>query len=234
MILKCLLIKDKAVTSKQLTAFIEKTATLTLQATATDVAEAGRIMSKVLPDMVFLSLQQFQQLKNAGFAKEQPPIFICIDNSELAYSPVTLYPNLSVSSKQLSYEIFLDIINQAIVQLLGSLFSNNHKDENYLFIKSDYRIVKINYNDILFCEGLKDYTQIYTNKRSKPIITLQNLKTFSDRLPSKNFVRIHRSYIVSLNHIETISKKEVEIGEKIIPIGNSYRSNLLDIIRLNS
>ena len=92
----------------------------------------------------------------------------------------------------------------------------------------------MNYDDIIFCEGLKDYTQVYTSKKSKPIITLQNLKTFSERLPSKNFVRIHRSYIVSLNHVESITKKEVEIADKILPIGNSYRNNLLDIVKRNS
>ena len=95
-------------------------------------------------------------------------------------------------------------------------------------------MVKVNFEDILFCEGLKDYTQVYTSKKNKPIITLQNLKTFLDRLPASNFVRVHRSYIVSINHIESISKKEVEIGEKVIPIGNSYRNNLLDIVKLYS
>ena len=111
---------------------------------------------------------------------------------------------------------------------------NFSKDEKYFFIKSEYRILKVNYDDIIFCEGLKDYTQVYTSKKSKPIITLQNLKTFSERLPAKNFVRIHRSYIISLNHIDSITRKEVEIAEKILPIGNSYRNNLLDIVKLNS
>ena len=234
MILKCLLIKDKPENNRLLADFIDKTDTLALEATVSSVKEAIPLIDKVSPDIVFLSIQQFSQIKNNLVDKEKHPVFICISYEEEKHIANPAYTLLPRNGSPFSYTVFLDSLNKAILQLLGSRQNNNYKDENYFFIKSEYRIVKINFEDILFCEGLKDYTQIYTNKKAKPIITLQNLKTFSDRLPSKNFVRIHRSYIISLNHIESISKKEVEIAEKIIPIGNSYRNNLLDIVKINS
>src|SRR5882724_7797193 len=230
MTLKCLLITGNGAADQALSGFIEETSTLALQTVAASAEEARVAMEKGVPDIVFLAVQQYYQLRAAGFSRERPPVFICLvpDNYESELPPL---PVLATGKGQLSYELFLHTVNKAIVQLLGSFTSGNHKEESWFFIKSEYRMVKVNFEDILFCEGLKDYTQIYTNKKSKPIITLQNLKTFLDRLPSSNFVRIHRSYIVSLNHIESISKKEVEIGEKVIPIGNSYRNNLLDIVK---
>ncbi len=233
MMLKCLLITGNGAADQALSGFIEETVTLALQTVTGSAEEAYVAMEKSVPDIVFLAVQQYYQVRAMGFSREKPPVFVCLvpDNyeSELPATPV-----LAIGKGHLSYELFLNAVNKAIVQLLGSFSPGNHREESWFFIKSEYRMVKVNFGDILFCEGLKDYTQIYTNKKSKPIITLQNLKTFLDRLPSTNFVRVHRSYIVSLNHIESISKKEVEIGEKVIPIGNSYRNNLLDIVKLYS
>lgn len=109
--------------------------------------------------------------------------------------------------------------------------SNKH---DFVFIKSEYKIIKVRFDEILFCEGMKDYTQIYMNGRPQPVLTLQNLKNFSSRLPESDFVRVHRSYVVSLNHIETISRNEIAIGKKVVPIGNSYRNDFFKIIELYS
>ncbi|MEP6727136.1 MAG: LytTR family transcriptional regulator DNA-binding domain-containing protein [Bacteroidota bacterium] len=230
MTLKCLLLKDTAESNRQLTGFIEKTGSLTLEATTSTIKETVQLIDTAIPDIIFLNARQYSQIKDDLPQKDKSPVFICTtleeDNSG--------YTNLAVNGTPLSYTVFLDAVNRAIIQILGSRSENNHRDEKYFFIKSEYRILKVNYDDIIFCEGLKDYTQVYTSKKSKPIITLQNLKTFSERLPARNFVRIHRSYIVSLNHIDSITKKEVEIAEKILPIGNSYRNNLLDIVKMNS
>ncbi|MBN8786623.1 MAG: LytTR family transcriptional regulator [Terrimonas sp.] len=101
---------------------------------------------------------------------------------------------------------------------------------DFVFVKSEYKIIKIILDDIMFCEGMKDYTQIYVNGRMQPVLTLQNLKNFSSRLPESQFVRVHRSFVISLQHIETISRNEISIGKKIVPIGNSYRNDFFNII----
>ncbi len=110
----------------------------------------------------------------------------------------------------------------------------NSTKHDFVFIKSEYKIIKVRFDEILFCEGMKDYTQIYMNGRPQPVLTLQNLKNFSSRLPESDFVRVHRSYVVSLNHIETISRNEISIGKKVVPIGNSYRNDFFKIIELYS
>ncbi|MEO6315191.1 MAG: LytTR family transcriptional regulator DNA-binding domain-containing protein [Chitinophagaceae bacterium] len=235
MTLKCLLLKDTADSNRQITGFIEKTGSLRLEATIATVRETIQLIDTATPDIIFLNARQYIQVKKDLPGKDIAPVFICTTVEEANTLDNSAYTHLSTKGTLLSYAVFLDAINRAMMQLLGARAgTNNHKDEKYFFVKSDYRILKVNYADIIFCEGLKDYTQVYTSKKSKPIITLQNLKTFSERLPAKNFVRIHRSYIVSLNHIDSITRKEVEIAEKILPIGNSYRNNLLDIVKINS
>ncbi len=233
MTLKCLLLNDTPESNLQLTGYIKKTGSLSLEATTSSIRETVQMIDSATPDIIFLNAKQYAQIKNDLPENEKLPVFICTTPEDTRNNENTV-TSFSVNDMPLSYTVFLDAVNRAMIQILGARGDNSSKDEKYFFIKSDYRILKVNYDDIIFCEGLKDYTQVYTSKKTKPIITLQNLKTFSERLPAKNFVRIHRSYIISLNHIDSITKKEVEIAEKILPIGNSYRNNLLDIVKMNS
>lgn len=100
--------------------------------------------------------------------------------------------------------------------------------DDYLFVKADYKMLKINLKDIIYIEGLNDYLKIYAG--SKPILTLQSLKAFEEKLPSKDFIRVHRSYIVSLHKIDSIYKNRIQIGPKEIPIGDLYSENFFKII----
>ncbi|MBS1668676.1 MAG: LytTR family transcriptional regulator [Bacteroidetes bacterium] len=108
------------------------------------------------------------------------------------------------------------------------------KSKKFIFIKSEYKIIKLRFDDILFCEGLKDYTQIYIKGKSDPLLTLNNLKSFSSKLPSDEFMRVHRSYIVSISHIDSIVRNEIYVGKKIIPIGDSFKAEFYDMVDLNS
>src|SRR5579862_2071814 len=104
-----------------------------------------------------------------------------------------------------------------------------HKHD-FVFIKSEYKIVKVKFDDILFCKGMKDYIQIFVNSKSNPIVTLKSLNAFETKLPSEKFIRVHRSYIVSLLHIDSISKNEISIGKQIVPIGSIFKSDFFKLI----
>lgn len=104
----------------------------------------------------------------------------------------------------------------------------------FLFVKSEYKLIKINLADILFLSGLRDYTQIYLKGKSSPITTLQNLKDFESKLPEDEFIRVHRSYIIAIGQIDTISRNEICIGHNTIPIGNAYKHGFDEIIEKNS
>lgn len=106
--------------------------------------------------------------------------------------------------------------------------------KDYVFIKSEYKLIKTNYSDILYISGMKDYTQVYVRGKLSPLTTLQNLKEFETKLPSDEFVRVHRSYIVSLRQVDVIARNEIMIGTNHIPIGDAYRQALDTIIERNS
>jgi DNA-binding LytR/AlgR family response regulator len=108
------------------------------------------------------------------------------------------------------------------------------KSKRFVFIKSEYKIIKVRFEDIAFCEGMKDYTQVYLKGKNEPILTLHNLKSFLTKLPGDEFIRVHRSYIISINHIDSIIRNEIYIGKKIIPVGDSYKSEFYKIIEISS
>lgn len=92
---------------------------------------------------------------------------------------------------------------------------------DFIFVKSEHKIQKIELSDILYIEGLKDYISIFT--RNERVITLQNMKKMEETLPSSQFIRVHKSYIIALDKIESIERSRISICQKIIPIGDTYR-----------
>jgi DNA-binding LytR/AlgR family response regulator len=108
------------------------------------------------------------------------------------------------------------------------------KNRKFIFIKSEYKIIKVRFDDILFCEGMKDYTQVYIKGKSEPLLTLNNLKSFASKLPIEEFIRVHRSYIVSIGHIDSIVRNEIYVGKKIIPIGDSFKNEFYEMVESNS
>jgi DNA-binding LytR/AlgR family response regulator len=106
--------------------------------------------------------------------------------------------------------------------------------QEYVFIKSEYKIVKIKFDDILFCKGMKDYIQIFIYGKPKPVLTLNSLTFFATKLPAQKFIRVHKSYIVSMNYIDTISKNEIYIENQVVPIGNNFKSGFFKVVEINS
>jgi DNA-binding LytR/AlgR family response regulator len=103
-------------------------------------------------------------------------------------------------------------------------------ENDYFFVKSNYKMVKVNYDDILYIEGLSEYIIIKT--KTANIITLQSFKNIEKTLPESGFVRIHKSYMVSLSKIESIEGQSVKVANKELPIGNKYKDNFFKIISL--
>ena len=111
---------------------------------------------------------------------------------------------------------------------------NTLPKQDFVFVKSEYKIVKIKFDDILFCKGMKDYIQIYLSGKSNPVVTLKSLNAFETKLPADKFIRVHRSYIVSMLHIDTISKNEISINKQLIPIGSIFKQDFFKMVDMNS
>jgi DNA-binding LytR/AlgR family response regulator len=135
--------------------------------------------------------------------------------------------------KPIPFNRFIKAINKAYDQYtlrkkgettasLTSIQPQSQTPEKFLLVKTDYQTVRIDLANIIYIEGLKDYVKIYTSN-PKPIVTLNSLKNLSEKLPTEEFVRVHKSYIVAISKIQSISRSRIYIENKIIPVGDSYK-----------
>ncbi len=106
-------------------------------------------------------------------------------------------------------------------------------NNEFLFLKSDYKIKRINFNDILYIEGLKDYVKVYTSTHAKPVLSLTSLKSLEGKLPAGNFMRVHRSFIVNLEKINTIERSRIVFDKTYIPVSDQYKEKFQEFLDKN-
>jgi len=159
---------------------------------------------------------------------ENAPLVLGVNISEAKQAKFADLPVFSFLALPVSFEKLYGLFDLA-GKLRGQLHHSSQRRQ-FIFVKSDYKIVKIKFSDILFCEGMKDYTQIFLENSDTPVITLQNLKSVCEKLPASQFVRIHRSFAVAIDKIEIVTRRELIIKNRYIPIGNNYWEELSLII----
>lgn len=131
--------------------------------------------------------------------------------------------------KPINYNEFLSAANKALewFMLKQSQASHHEKDEEFIYVKSDYKLVQIRLDDILYIEGLKDYLKIYVEGEARPILSLISMKNMEERLPSPRFMRVHRSYIVQMNKVKTLDKGQITFGKTRISISDTYKADFM-------
>jgi two-component system, LytTR family, response regulator len=235
--MKCVILDDEPLAVDLLTSYINDTENLHLAFASTNAFEAIQYIQKNDVDIIFIDMQMpeltgIQVLKIIGTGYKV--IFTT------AYTDYALdgyeYNITDYLLKPISLERFTKAIEK-INQNNNVSWDTNHgnygmrNEDDFIFIKSDSKMIKINLADIFFIEGLKDYLSIQTT--TEKLITLQNLKTFEQHLNPQQFMRVHKSYIVSLNKIDTIERNRIFIGEHVIPVGDTYRDAFLKRIEGN-
>ena len=128
--------------------------------------------------------------------------------------------------KPVSYDAFLKVAKRAHDWFIQSEKAKNYAEDRFIYVKSDYKLVRIDLDDILFIEGLKDYVRIYTENGEKTM-SLMNMKTLEDFLPKPDFLRSHRSYIVHMNKVRSLDRLRLIVGENYIPVSESYKDTIL-------
>jgi DNA-binding LytR/AlgR family response regulator len=232
--LNCIVVEDNNKQSALLKEYIAKVPNLSFSARCESAADVYQLVTQYRANIVFWDIRLLDnrimvRLKEAGYF----PIVICIADKQEQDDKVTEMDVFSFLNRPLSFERFLSTMNR-IRDYLSTTIYIHRRNNRFVFVKSEYKIIKVKFEDILFCEGMKDYTQIYIKGRPEPILTLNNLKSFSSKLPSEEFIRVHRSYIISLTHIDSIARNEIYIGKKIIPIGDSFKDDFYQIVEWNS
>lgn len=239
--IRCLVVDDEPLALNILEDYITKMPFLQLVKATTNPIEALTLVQSSEADLVFLDVQM-PELTGIQFLK--------IANGKAKVILTTAYPQYALEGYELDVVDYLlkpiafDRFYKAVQKAQGILnpsatttappvpatVAMPQQDflSDFIFVKTEHKIQKVYLHDILFIEGLKDYISIFTT--SERIITLQNMKKMEDALPEKHFIRVHRSYIVSLDKIDSIERSRIFIGDKIIPVGDTYRDDFFKII----
>ncbi|HEY9123820.1 MAG TPA: LytTR family DNA-binding domain-containing protein [Bacteroidales bacterium] len=188
-------------------------------------------------DLVFASIEMTENLNGIQFVNcmKSKPMVVFISNDERLASEAFNADAIDYLIKPFSFERLLKATNKASIHLAGTAqvesnaLVNNIQTQQNLFIKTDYKILKLKLNEILFFEGFNDYVKIHTSD-AKPILSHVSLRVLEEKLPPNEFIRVHRSYIISINKIDTIEKKRIIIGKNNIPISLSYQQPFYELI----
>lgn len=209
--------------------FCNKTEGIELQKTFTGPNEAVRYLDEFPIDLVFLDINM-PGLNGIELIKKTTQNTLVIFTTAYSEYAVESY-NLNAIDyllKPFTYDRFRQSVKKAI-EYREAIEKN--KPSHSIFVRADYSLLKIDLMDILYIEGLDDYLRIYTT-RHKPIVTRMTMKSILEKLPDDQFIRIHRSYIIPLQKIESIRNKVVIVGGKSISIGQSYESDFFSRIKV--
>ena len=226
--LTCIAVDDEPLALEIMKKYIAKIYFLELKGVFTDPFEAKKLLETANIDVLFLDIQmpdingiEFSKIIN----KKNTAVIFTTAFSEYAVEGFNV-DAIDYLLKPIEYDRFLKSVYKAKEYV--DYITNQEVQDGYIFVKSDYQMTKINLKEIIYVEGLDDYIKIYLPQKS--ILTLMTLKTITQKLPSKEFLRIHRSYIVPISKIENISKSKVKIGDKEIPIGISYSESFFAVM----
>jgi two-component system, LytTR family, response regulator len=239
--MNCIIVDDEPLAQQVLEDYVETIPFLNLAGKCSSAFEAFDVLRKQTIDLIFLDIHM-PNVSGIDFLHSlgTKPMFIFTT----AYSEYALEGfNLDAVDylvKPIPFDRFLKAVNKAYElhnlrhgKGESRIEKPEEKSEQFIMVKSDYQTQKINLNDITYIEGLKDYVKIYLTT-GKPVITLNSLRNMAEKLPAGNFVRVHKSYIVSISKIGSISRNRIIIGEKWIPIGDNFKDEFFTLLNKNN
>ena len=231
MTLNCIIIDDEPLAAELLASYARKTLFLNLIGVFNSAVEGIKVIRENRVDLIFLDIQM-PELSGLELAKILPKETKIIFTTAFSQYAVDGYKANAVDylMKPVSYDDFLAGANRALEWFRSVRQSENASDDRFIFVKSEYKLVKIMFDDILYIEGLKDYVKIYLTDGRDPVMSLMNMKKIEESLPKPEFMRIHRSYIVHMRKIEGIDRFRVVIGNAILPISDSYKTTIQDYL----
>ncbi|PBJ11714.1 LytTR family DNA-binding domain-containing protein [Flavobacterium sp. ACN6] len=238
--MKCVIIDDEPLAVELLQDFVKKIDSLELISSFNNAIDAVSFINQNNVDLVFLDIQMphFSGIDFLNTIEKKPLVIFTTAYSDYAVEGFNLGA-VDYLVKPIPFHRFLKAVVRA-QQVLQPAMANQALSENtnapeieqdFMFVRAEYENVKLNFADILFIEGLKDYVKIYTTD-NKFILTLISLIKLENLLSNKGFARIHRSYIINIKHVKSIQKNKVLISDKRIPISESYKSTFFEKINL--
>ena len=234
--LKTIAIDDEPLALRLVSVYVSITPFLELVGAFDNPLDAIDFLSTQSADLIFVDIQM-PDLTGIEFARSlenAPKIIFTTAYEKYALEGFKLNA-IDYLLKPFSYEEFLKAAQKARKQseLEASVLPTIEANSQFLFLKSEYKIRRINFNDILYIEGLKDYIKVYTTGEDKPVLSLNSIKSLEQKLPEDQFMRVHRSFIVNLNKIDTIERSRIIFGKTYIPVSDQYKDKFQEYLDKN-
>jgi DNA-binding LytR/AlgR family response regulator len=235
--IRVIALDDEPLALRLVTGYIQKTPFLELAGEFDNPISAMEFLEQESVDLIFLDIHM-PDLSGTEFARSLNKASKIIFTTAYEKYALEGYKLEAVDYllKPFSYEEFLVAAQKArkVIELeLKAATNTIEANSEFLFLKSDYKIRRINFNDILYIEGLKDYIKVFISGEKKPILSLNSLKHIEEKLPTSRFMRVHRSFIVNLNKIETIERFRIIFDETYIPVGDQYKEKFQQFLDEN-
>jgi len=235
--LRCFAIEDEPLALKQMCSYIEQTPFLELLGAYKNGLLALEKINEWEPDLLFLDINM-PELNGMDLVRTlHHPCMVIFTTAYDSYALEGFRVDaVDYLLKPISYPAFLKAANKAL-----KLYQANTKpsseallgNDESLFVKSEYRIVRIRFNEIKYIEGMREYVRIHLIN-DKPVMTLLSMKALEEKLPSSQFMRVHRSYIVNLNRINTIERNRIVFDSNVyIPVGEQYKEQFQQYVEKN-
>lgn len=218
MLIQCIVIEDEPLALKKLVGFIDKIDYLKISRTFDNAIEAISYLKTNTVDIIFLDIQMedFSGIQFLESVKQRPKVIVTTAYDKYAIQGYEL-DVADYLLKPIAFERFIQAVEK-VSNTISPIF--NRPANDFIFVKTEYRHEKIKVSDILYIQGMSEYLRIVT--KDKKIMTLQNFKAIQEVLPEDSFVRVHKSYIVAIDKIESIERNRIKIKEMTIPVSETY------------
>ena len=225
--ISCIIIDDEPLALNLTESYVNKTAFLELKGKYHSAIEAIEIINSEKINLLFLDIQMpdLNGIELSHTLQKGAKVIFTTAFTEFAIEGFKA-DALDYLLKPFNYEEFLKAANKAkewfdLIEASQNQVQNENR--NYIFVKSEYKQIKINLDDVFYFEGLKDYIKIWLKSQPKPILTLMSLKSLEEELPATKFMRIHRSFIIALDKIQAVERMQVIINNVRISVAEHYK-----------
>ncbi|ERM83352.1 chemotaxis protein CheY [Rhodonellum psychrophilum GCM71 = DSM 17998] len=236
--IKCIAVDDEPLALSLISRFIEQTSFLILLGKFENAIDALGFINQNEVDLIFLDIQmpdlsgmELARVLDGKTSAKKPRIIFTTAYNQFAIEGYKV-DALDYLLKPFSYEEFLKASTKAYQYLdqQANPVGESVNTDAYIFLKVEYQLVKIMLKEITHVEAYKDYVKVFLLHKPNPILSLTSLKSMEDMLPSDRFMRIHRSYIIALDHIDSIARNTVNIGNTQITVSENYKDNFMQFL----
>jgi two-component system, LytTR family, response regulator len=229
MVINCIIVEDEPLALKRTKEYVSQVSYLNLLASFTNAFDAIGYLKENAVDLIFLDIEMdgFTGIEFIESLSSNPQIII-----------TTAYDKYALKGFELNVTDYLlkpfrfDRFLTAVDRVYDIVTKDKKEDKNFIFIKTEYRLERIDLSDIYFIEGMGDYRSVQTGL--KKILTLKTFSDFETELPNNSFCRVHKSYIVSIDKIISIEHNRIKIKDSLIPVSDSYKDHFYNLIGIKN